>query len=42
MGNSAKEGGLPAGLSDRAASPEVMAQALATVDYEKWQGEFLQ
>jgi carboxyvinyl-carboxyphosphonate phosphorylmutase len=35
------DGGLPAGLSDRTASAEVMAQALGSADYERWQSEFL-
>ena len=36
------DGGLPAGLSDRAASSEVMAQALATADYDRFQKDYLQ
>ena len=35
------DGGLPAGLSDRTASAEVMAKALGSADYDKWQSEFL-
>lgn len=35
------DGGLPAGMSDRTPSVEVMAAALANTDYDAWQDEFL-
>ena len=36
------DGGLPEGLSHRVPSGGVMAQALASADYDAWQREFLQ
>ena len=36
------DGGEPAGLSHRTPSADVMAQALANADYDRWQKEFLQ
>ena len=35
------DGGLPAGMSDRTPSAEVMTQALSNTEYDKWQGDFM-
>ena len=35
------DGGLPADMSDRTPSAEVMAQALSNTEYDKWQGDFM-